>query len=165
MSNQLCQLEPDCAIFLCSEIACLVPKLRAKTEKRVLWERNLAIGCDLGTHAFFAFLPNDSNAAQNFRCHILHSRPSDWELWQKNLQKLQNLAWMWMTIHRHLGWEPCYCIAKQFKHARKMLLQRGEQPLAYTWQPRRLAQLKVHRNFYCSRPGYGQYSRRIRRLG
>ena len=25
-----------------------------------------------------------------------------------------------------------------------MLLQRGEQPLAYTWQPRRLAQLKVH---------------------
>ena len=106
MSNQLCRWEPECSVSLCSEIACLVPKLRAKTEERVIWERNLAIGCDLGTHAFFAFLPNDSNAAQNFRCHRLHSRPSDWKLWQKNLQKLQNLAWMWMTIHRHLGWEP-----------------------------------------------------------
>ena len=108
MSNQLCQLDPECANSFSSEIACLVPKLRAKTEKRVIWEHNLAIGCDLGTHAIFVFLPNDSNAAQYFRCHILHSRPTDWELWQKNLQKLQNLAWMWMTIHRHLGWEPCY---------------------------------------------------------
>ena len=37
-----------------------------------------------------------------------------------------------------------------------MLLQRGEQPLAYTWQPRRLAQLKVPmycRNFYCTVAG------------
>ncbi len=109
MLNQLCDLDPECSILSASEIACLVPKLRAKTQKRVTWERNLAIGCDLGTHTIFAFIPNDCNAAQNFGCHILHSRPTDWELWQKNLQKLQESA----KTATNLGWEPCYSQAVQ----------------------------------------------------
>ncbi len=165
MMNQRFHLDPECSILSASEIACLVPKLRAKTQKRVTWERNLAIGCDLGTHTIFAFIPNDSNAAQYFRCHILHSRPSDWELWQKNLQKLQNLAWMWMTIHRHLGWEPCYSQAVQTLEEDAAATRGAASSLCMATSSSIPSEKRIENS---SRPGYGQYSRRIaftRRLG
>ena len=89
MANQLYRLDPECSISFGSEIAGQVPKLRAKTQKLLLGHAISQLGCNLGTPIFSAFFPIDCKSCPIVWCHMLHSRPPDWELWQKNLQKLQ----------------------------------------------------------------------------
>ena len=92
MANQLYRLDPECSISFGSEIAGPVPKLRAKTQKLLLGHAISQLGCNLGTPIFSAFFPIDCKSCPIVWCHMLHSRPPDWELWQKNLQKLQESA-------------------------------------------------------------------------